>query len=551
MILNKLLLKSFGKFQNREIVLKEGINVVYGENESGKSTMHTFLRAMFFGLRRMRGKASRTDTYTRYKPWGENTRYEGILWFTCGEKRFRLERDFSVPQSPARLFCETDGELLSVADGDLDMLLGNISETVFQNTVFVPQAKSRTEEGLYTELRDYLADFQGTGDMRFDLESAEEILKNRKKLWEQQEKEEQKRKEQAETKIRYQIQHEQSEIENLREQLKSLEESSSRLEKQRAKLERAVREAEQQKNVHGKSEQKQQRYQTEWRKNRGFQIVWKIWTILLVVIAMLGIGNRISLVVMTFLLGILLIAGAGFWIYEKKQNSGETEAKETEDMQGHTVQVYPSKQTEVCYREWKAVSEQCTRIRERQKVLLENHQERVLRLENLEAEYQELRQDNEALLRIRKEIRSVLLALQKLREAAKRMQGLTGGILTQKMSEAVSGITGGAYRQVVLDGNFQIYLDTGETCLDLPKVSYGTAEQVYLALRMACREILCREEELPLILDETFAMYDHKRLLETLQYVNRRNSQVILFSCNRREIEALKELGIPFHCIEL
>lgn len=35
MILNKLLLKSFGKFQNREIVLKEGINVVYGENESG------------------------------------------------------------------------------------------------------------------------------------------------------------------------------------------------------------------------------------------------------------------------------------------------------------------------------------------------------------------------------------------------------------------------------------------------------------------------------------------------------------------------------------
>ena len=56
MILNKLLLKSFGKFQNREIVLKEGINVVYGENESGKSTMHTFLRAMFFGLRRNEGE---------------------------------------------------------------------------------------------------------------------------------------------------------------------------------------------------------------------------------------------------------------------------------------------------------------------------------------------------------------------------------------------------------------------------------------------------------------------------------------------------------------
>ena len=55
------------------------------------------------------------------------------------------------------------------------------------------------------------------------------------------------------------------------------------------------------------------------------------------------------------------------------------------------------------------------------------------------------------------------------------------------MSEAISGITGGKYRQVVLDKNFQIYLDTEETCLELHQVSYGTAEQVYLSLRMACR----------------------------------------------------------------
>ena len=104
---------------------------------------------------------------------------------------------------------------------------------------------------------------------------------------------------------------------------------------------------------------------------------------------------------------------------------------------------------------------------------------------------------------------------------------------------------------MVIDEEFQIYLDTGETCLALHQVSYGTAEQVYLALRMACREILCREEELPLVLDETFAMYDQKRLSETLKYISRTNSQVLLFSCHKREIEALKELGISYHIIEL
>ena len=36
--------------------LKEGINVIYGENESGKSTIHTFIRSMLFGMKRGRGR---------------------------------------------------------------------------------------------------------------------------------------------------------------------------------------------------------------------------------------------------------------------------------------------------------------------------------------------------------------------------------------------------------------------------------------------------------------------------------------------------------------
>ena len=54
MIIRKLQLRNFGKFQNKEILLKEGINIIYGENESGKSTIHSFLQSMFFGIRRMR-----------------------------------------------------------------------------------------------------------------------------------------------------------------------------------------------------------------------------------------------------------------------------------------------------------------------------------------------------------------------------------------------------------------------------------------------------------------------------------------------------------------
>lgn len=44
MYINKLLLKEFGKFNNKEIRLKKGLNLIYGANESGKTTVKEFIR---------------------------------------------------------------------------------------------------------------------------------------------------------------------------------------------------------------------------------------------------------------------------------------------------------------------------------------------------------------------------------------------------------------------------------------------------------------------------------------------------------------------------
>ena len=41
---------NFGKLQNIKFQFSDGINVIYGENEQGKSTLHAFLMAMLFGL---------------------------------------------------------------------------------------------------------------------------------------------------------------------------------------------------------------------------------------------------------------------------------------------------------------------------------------------------------------------------------------------------------------------------------------------------------------------------------------------------------------------
>ena len=56
MIIKQLNLDHFGKFHDREIHLEKGINIVYGANESGKSTVHSFIQCMLFGTERLRGR---------------------------------------------------------------------------------------------------------------------------------------------------------------------------------------------------------------------------------------------------------------------------------------------------------------------------------------------------------------------------------------------------------------------------------------------------------------------------------------------------------------
>ena len=114
MQINELLLKNFGKFHDRQIDLDEGINLIHGENESGKSTIHTFIRGMLFGIERGRGRAAQNDTFSIYEPWENPNYYAGVLRFEAGGKTFCLQRSFEKTGRKAELFCEEDGEEFSV-----------------------------------------------------------------------------------------------------------------------------------------------------------------------------------------------------------------------------------------------------------------------------------------------------------------------------------------------------------------------------------------------------------------------------------------------------
>lgn len=57
------------------------------------------------------------------------------------------------------------------------------------------------------------------------------------------------------------------------------------------------------------------------------------------------------------------------------------------------------------------------------------------------------------------------------------------------------------------------------------------------------------QENMPIILDETFAYFDKNRLQNILRflYTNYKNKQIIIFTCTEREIEALKDINVIYN----
>ena len=107
-------------------------------------------------------------------------------------------------------------------------------------------------------------------------------------------------------------------------------------------------------------------------------------------------------------------------------------------------------------------------------------------------------------------------------------------------------ITGGKYTRLVVEEplKMSVLMEDGRK-VGIDRLSRGTIEQIYFALRMAAGELLY-EEEYPVILDDTFAYYDEARLENTLKWLAANRRQVLLFTCQKREEEILGELGIPY-----
>ena len=188
MIIREANIGKFGKLENQKYQFAPQINVIYGANESGKSTLMQFLKAMLFGLEKTRVRKT-LDTYNRYEPWDTPAYFYGSMMFETGQQQFLLERNFYYKEKRARLVNIRDGEELSVEYGDLDMLLGNVSAAAYENTCCIVQEQLLPGRELGVLLEDERSNLAQTGSGDFQLSKALQELEQKRKNAEKTRKE--------------------------------------------------------------------------------------------------------------------------------------------------------------------------------------------------------------------------------------------------------------------------------------------------------------------------------------------------------------------------
>ena len=93
MRIDSIKINGFGKIQDSEIEFKDGINIIYGENEAGKSTILKFISSMLYGVSKNKNGKSISD-FDKYKPWN-NEEFSGKIKYTLDdESEFEVFRDF-------------------------------------------------------------------------------------------------------------------------------------------------------------------------------------------------------------------------------------------------------------------------------------------------------------------------------------------------------------------------------------------------------------------------------------------------------------------------
>ena len=167
MKINKIKINSYGKLKEKEINLKNGINILYGSNEAGKSTLLRFIVNSFYGISKNK-KGKEYSDYEKYLPWVGDEFSGKVEYELDNNKKYEVYRDFK--KKNPKIFNEQMEDISK--EFNIDKNKGNeffyeqtnVDEDLFLSTIVVGQQEVKLEKSQQGMLIQKIANLVGTGD---------------------------------------------------------------------------------------------------------------------------------------------------------------------------------------------------------------------------------------------------------------------------------------------------------------------------------------------------------------------------------------------------
>lgn len=639
MIINKLKINEYGKLHNKEIELSNNINIIYGNNESGKSTLFNFIINSLYGISKNK-KGRDISDFDKYLPWGKEEFSGKIEYELDNKEKYEIYRDFKK-KNP--IIYNKNHEDIS-KEFNIDKNKGNqffeeqtkINENIFLSTFAIMQKEVKLEKDVQNLLIQKISNIISTGKHNTSYKKAIERINKRqtdeigtsrtrgkpinvinekltkieqekselgKEVNIKQEKEESKKSLEETSKHKTYERNILKEIINIKNNQKIEQEKINIKNNIADDNENKINYLEKEKSELEKEEKNLLNSKIKNKKkllNKKI-LICLILFILMNIVQFIFVKNKLinyifSLTTATILIFYLLSnkiknKNNKKIILNKKQeienkiNSLENEIKvlknnknniekeieknklennlkkklEIEKIKNKYNDIFSEKEIIeiINYENPENEIDEIEKNINNDKIKVETINIELKNIEDKIERYSTIEEERGNLLEERKNIealeRSMQIAKDTLTSAYEEMKNNINPQFVKQLSINISKITNEKYKNIIFNDKdgLIIELENGQY-ISADRLSVGTIEQIYLALRFAILMEIT-EEKIPVFLDEAFAFYDTDRLKDTLKYFNSefKDRQIIIFTCTRREKEILESLEINYNYVEL
>lgn len=580
MQIKRLDITGFGKFNNKSLELEDGINIIYGENESGKTTIHNFIDGMFYGFLKPNVKSVRyLDEHGLYEPWS-NSRYSGIISFIFEGEEYRIEREFTKGNESTRVYRESTAQDISdqIDGGKRTRILQpgqhffGFNNNVYRNTISVKQLKTKTEEDLSKEIKEKLVNASHALDEKISVKDAikslEKDLKDigseraptstyaRKKLhinrlrdeireisinrdkYEELLGETEALKEELDKALELLKDIEYLELEDTYKNAMELKEEIDQLEQDLRTIEEYLEEDDYKNNQI-----------EEFKRKQNLSLIALIANaiILFVTSNLMNIMNAFMAIVSLIITMIL-----GFTYFNSRKKLAKAMEINDHNLQNelrlkteYEITTSQLESKRILYNRvignlsLESLRERLSQYKPKNEIDRDSKQSLESEIANIRLEIarnerdlnylekeidnmvlleEELKENEDSLKKMDKEIAAIELAKTTIEELSQNIHQDFAPLINNRISAIIDKITKGKYSNIRIDHQLDLGVLNPENreIVRIDSLSGGTIDQLYFALRYGIISSISRDN-LPLILDDSFIQYDDKRLKNVLE----------------------------------